>query len=154
MELRILAYIPRRLPYASLGLYTLAISTPTTIAMQKSLLARGPPCRLTLINWMLDFAENVHLESSFCVFEDVVLLKLLIEPDNVRYATCALLLLKKTEQEIGTTCLLQEAERLGLRSQIAAMFQFLETHTQTKEHALPIWNEFVTKAREYKVIIE
>jgi predicted transcriptional regulator len=86
--------------------------------------------------------------------EDAVLHTLLIEPNNVRYTTYALLLLKKTEQKIDKKYLLQEAEKLGLDNQITSMLQFLKTHTRTKEQALPTWNEFITKARDYKVVIE
>ena len=86
--------------------------------------------------------------------EDAILHMQLIEHNNVRYTTYALLLLKKTEQKIDWTYLLQEAERLGLKNKITSMLQFLETHTQPKEQALPTWNEFVTKARDYKVVIE
>ena len=53
---------------------------------------------------------------------------LLIEPDNVRYATYALLLLKKTEKQIDKTYLIKEAERLGLNNEISGMLEFLETH--------------------------
>ena len=86
--------------------------------------------------------------------EDAVLHTLLIEPNNVRYTTYALLLLKKTEQKIDRKYLLQEAEKLGLENQINSMLQFLKTHTQTKEQALPTWNEFITKTKDYKVAIE
>ena len=77
---------------------------------------------------------------------------LLIEPGNVRYATYALLLLKKTEKQIDRPYLLQEAERLGLKTQIIGMLRFLETHTRQGQ-SLPTWNEFVTKANDYAVII-
>ena len=86
--------------------------------------------------------------------EDAILHTLLMEPNNVRNTTYALLLLKKTEQRIDNTYLMQEAERLGLKNQITGMLQFLKTHTQTKEQVLPTWNEFVTKARDYNVVIE
>jgi hypothetical protein len=65
MELRILAYILHRLPYASLYLYTLAISTPTIdcakIASRTTDLSWG----VSLINWMLDFVETVYPIGSF-----------------------------------------------------------------------------------------
>ena len=82
--------------------------------------------------------------------EDVVLHTLLIEPSNVRYTTYALLLLKKTERKIDRSFLLQEAERLSLKNQIISMLQFLTTHEKTSE-TLPTWNEFMEKARDYKV---
>ena len=86
--------------------------------------------------------------------EDAILHTLLIEPNNVRYTTYALLLLKKTEQQIDKTYLLQEAETLGLKHQITDMLQFLKNHTQQKDQALPTWNEFITKANDYKVMVE
>jgi len=86
--------------------------------------------------------------------EDAILHTLLIEPNNVRYATYALLLLKKTEQEIDKTYLLQEAERLGLKKEVTSMLQFLKNHVQLKDQALPTWQEFVTKARDYNLVIE
>jgi DNA-binding HxlR family transcriptional regulator len=86
--------------------------------------------------------------------EDAILHTLLIESNNIRYTTYALLLLKKTEQKIDKTYLLQDAERLGLKNQITSMLQFLKTHTQPKDQALPTWNEFVAKARDYNVVIE
>jgi predicted transcriptional regulator len=86
--------------------------------------------------------------------EDAMLHTLLIEPNNARYTTYALLLLKKTEQQIDKTYLLQEAERLGLKNQVTSMLQFLETHTQPQDQSLPTWNEFITKAKDYKVIAE
>jgi len=86
--------------------------------------------------------------------EDAILHTLLIEPNNARYTTYALLLLKKTEQQIDKTYLLQEAETLGLKQQITDMLQFLKNHTQQKDQALPTWNEFITKANEYKVTVE
>lgn len=84
--------------------------------------------------------------------EDAILHTLLIETNNVRYTTYALLLLKKTEQKIDKSYLLQEAERIGLKNQITSMLQFLKTHTQPKNQALPTWNEFTTKAKDYKVM--
>jgi DNA-binding Lrp family transcriptional regulator len=86
--------------------------------------------------------------------EDAILHTLLIEPNNVRYTTYALLLLKKTEKKIDKKYLLQEAEKLGLENQINSVLQFLKTHTQTKEQALPTWNEFITKSKDYNVVIE
>ncbi len=85
--------------------------------------------------------------------EDALLHTLLIEPCNVRYTTYALLLLKKTEKQIDRAYLLQEAERLGLKTQIIGMLRFLETHTRQEGRSLPSWNEFVTKANDYAVII-
>jgi hypothetical protein len=60
--------------------------------------------------------------------EDVILHTLLIEPNNVRYTTYALLLLRKVKKQIDITYLQQEAERVGLKNQIASMLQFLATH--------------------------
>jgi DNA-binding MarR family transcriptional regulator len=108
---------------------------------------------------------NLQLLSEFDIYlystnrktirpEDAILHTLLIEPNNVRYTTYSLLLLKKNEQKIDNTYLLQEAERLGLKSRICNMLQFLKMHTQPKDHALPTWNEFITKARDYNVVIE
>jgi DNA-binding HxlR family transcriptional regulator len=86
--------------------------------------------------------------------EDAILHTLLIEPNNVRYTIYALLLLKKTEKEIDKTYFLQEAERLGLKKEVTGMLQFLKNHTQLKDQALPTWQEFVTKARDYNLVIE
>ena len=77
---------------------------------------------------------------------------LLVEPDNVRYTTYALLLLKKTDKQIDKTYLLQESERFGLKNQIIGMLQFLETHKRPEGLPLPTWNEFITKANDYAVI--
>ncbi len=86
--------------------------------------------------------------------EDAILHTLLIEPNNVRYTTYTLLLLKKTEQKIDRTYLLQEAKRYGLESQVENMLQFLKTHEKSNEQALPTWNEFLAKAEDYKVVTE
>jgi hypothetical protein len=86
--------------------------------------------------------------------EDAILHTLLMEPNNVRYTTYALLLLKKTEQQIDKTYLLQEAETLGLKQQITDMIHFLKNRTQQKDQALPTWSEFITKAKDYKVTVE
>lgn len=86
--------------------------------------------------------------------EDVILHTLLIEPNNVRYITYALLLLRKVKKEIDVTYLQKEAERLGLKNQIAAMLQFLETHIRPEGQWLPSWDEFVIKAEDYGVMAE
>ena len=82
--------------------------------------------------------------------EEAILHTLLMEPNNVRNTTYALLLLKKTEQRIDNTYTVQEAERLGLKNQIIAMLQFLKSHEQPEDHAFPTWQEFVAKAFERK----
>ena len=86
--------------------------------------------------------------------EDVLLHTLLIDPKNVRYVTYALLLLKKTESCIDRLYLQQEAERLGLNDEIIAMGQFLESHKRLPDYALPSWDEFVIKAKDYGVMTE
>ncbi len=86
--------------------------------------------------------------------EDALLHTLLIEPNNVRYKTYALLLLKKTYRQIDKTYLLQEASKFGLADEITKLFHFLETHMQPKDRSLPTWEEFVTKAKDYLVIAE
>lgn len=86
--------------------------------------------------------------------EDAILHTLLIEPNNVRYTTYALLLLKKTEEKTNKTYLLQEAEKLGLKKEVKSMLQFLKSHTRPQDQALPTWQEFVTKARDYNLVIE
>jgi hypothetical protein len=83
--------------------------------------------------------------------EDALLHTLLIEPTNVRYTTYALLLLKKTQQQINKTYLLQEASRFGLTNKLIGMFQFLDTHMQPNDHSLPTWNEFISKSKDYLV---
>jgi DNA-binding HxlR family transcriptional regulator len=86
--------------------------------------------------------------------EDIILHTLLIEPNNVRYTTYALLLLKKVKKQIDLTYLQKEAERLGLKNQITAMLQFLETHIHPEGQSLPSWEEFVIKAEDYGVMAE
>jgi hypothetical protein len=70
----------------------------------------------------------------------------------VRYATYALLLLKKNQKEIDKTYLLKEAESFGLKQQVVGLLEFLETHRQPEGQSLPNWNEFVAKASDYAVI--
>jgi len=72
----------------------------------------------------------------------------------VRYTTYALLLLKKTEEKTDRKYLLQEAERLGITNMVTSMLQFLKSHVKPKGQALPAWQEFVTKARDYNLVIE
>jgi DNA-binding HxlR family transcriptional regulator len=84
--------------------------------------------------------------------EDVILHTLLIEPNNVRYVTYSLLLLKKYGEKIDTKCLMKQAEKYNLDSQIKSMLQFLETHSPQKGLTLPTWTEFEAKARDYNVI--
>ena len=86
--------------------------------------------------------------------EDVILHTLLIEPNNVRYKTYALLLLRKVHKQIDLTYLQKESERLGLKNQIDAMLQFLETHIRPEGQSLPSWDEFVLKAEDYGVMVE
>jgi DNA-binding transcriptional ArsR family regulator len=86
--------------------------------------------------------------------EDAILHTMLIEPNNVRYTTYALLLLKKTEEKTDRIYLLQEAERLGLKKKVTSMLHFLKSHLQQKDQALPTWQEFVTKAKDYNLVIE
>lgn len=84
--------------------------------------------------------------------EDIILHTLLIEPNNVRYVTYSLLLLKKYKEKIDTNYLMKKAQEYNLDSQIKGMLQFLETHTPQKGSILPTWTEFEAKARDYKVI--
>jgi len=86
--------------------------------------------------------------------EDIILHTLLMEPNNVRYTTYALLLLRKVKKQIDLTYLQKEAERLGLKNQITAMLQFLETHIRPEGQSLPSWDEFVIKAEDYGVMAE
>jgi Fe2+ or Zn2+ uptake regulation protein len=83
--------------------------------------------------------------------EDAILHTLVVEPDNVRYTTYALLLLKKTEKKMDKTYLLKEAERFGLKNQVIGMIEFLETHMRPEGQPLPTWNEFIAKANDYGV---
>lgn len=84
--------------------------------------------------------------------EDAILHTLLVGPDNVRYTTYALLLLKKTEKQIDKAYLLQEAERYGFKKQMNGMLRFLETHIRLEGQPLPTWEEFAVKAEDYGVI--
>jgi hypothetical protein len=86
--------------------------------------------------------------------EDILLHTLLIEPKSVRYVTYALLLLKKTEGCIDKHYLQQEAQRVGLNDEIMTMRQFLENHKRLPDHALPTWDEFIIKAKDYGVMTE
>ena len=83
--------------------------------------------------------------------EDAILHTLLVEQGNVRYATYALLLLKKNQKEIDKTYLLKEAKSFGLKQQVVGLLEFLETHRQPEGQSLPTWNEFVAKASDYAV---
>ena len=84
--------------------------------------------------------------------EDAILHTLLIEPNSTRYTTYALLLLKKIGNNLDMAYLLSEAQRLGIRSQIESMQQFLKTHKRQADSMLPTWNEFVEKATDYRVV--
>ena len=84
--------------------------------------------------------------------EDVILHTLLIEKDNVRYVTYSLLLLKKSLRKIDKEYLMKEAQRLDLGLQVNAMLQFLKTKGARTGLSLPTWAEFITKAKEYRVV--
>jgi DNA-binding transcriptional ArsR family regulator len=84
--------------------------------------------------------------------EDATVHTLLIEPNNVRYAIYALLLLEKYGGKIDREYLSKQARRFGLDRQVSGMLQFLKTHIPMKDLALPTWQEFEEKARDYKVI--
>lgn len=84
--------------------------------------------------------------------EDIILHTLMIERNNVRYVIYSLLLLKKYKEKIDTGYLIREAKKCELDTQVEGMLQFLETHTPQKDLALPTWEEFEAKARDYKVI--
>ena len=86
--------------------------------------------------------------------EDSILHTLLIEPNNVRNTTYALLLLRKVHKQIDLTYLQKEAERYGLKNQIDAMLQFLKTHIHPEGQSLPSWGEFALKAEDYGVMAE
>lgn len=83
--------------------------------------------------------------------EDVILHTLLIERDNPRYTLYGLLLLKKQWRRINKEYLLKEAQTLDLSLQLNAMFQFLKTQGVRRGLALPTWEEYLAKAKEYKV---
>jgi Mn-dependent DtxR family transcriptional regulator len=84
--------------------------------------------------------------------EDVVLHTLLLERDNVRYSTYALLLLKKMEKQIDKTDLLRGAKHYGLEKQMKYMFEFLQTHIRPDGQPLPTWEDFAEKAHNYGVM--
>lgn len=86
--------------------------------------------------------------------EDAILHTLLIEPNNTRYTTYALLLLEKIGPKLDQAYLLKEAERIHLKNLVISMLQFLKTRTQPKEQALPTWNEFSEKAKDYGIVIK
>jgi DNA-binding MarR family transcriptional regulator len=83
--------------------------------------------------------------------EDVILHTLLIERDNPRYTLYGLLLLKKQWRRINKKYLLKEAQTVDLGLQLNAMFQFLKTQGVRRGLALPTWEEYLAKAKEYKV---
>jgi len=83
--------------------------------------------------------------------EDVILHTLLIERDNPRYTLYGLLLLKKQWRRINKEYLLKEAQTFDLSLQLNAMFQFLKTQGVRRGLALPTWEEYLAKAKEYKV---
>jgi len=83
--------------------------------------------------------------------EDAILHILLIGPDSTRYTTYALLLLKKTEEQIDKTYLLKEAEHYALENQAKSMLGFLQTRIRPEGQPLPTWNDFAEKARDYRV---
>ena len=111
------------------------------------------------------FADyNLPLFSEFDVYfystikeaikpEDAVLHTMLIEPGNVRYATYAVLLLKKTEKQLDRTYLKTEAKRLGLENQTENMLKFLQTHKRPEGQMLPTWDDFEEKAHDYGVMV-
>jgi hypothetical protein len=84
--------------------------------------------------------------------EDIILHMLLIEPNNIRYVTYSLLLLKKNREKIDIEYLKKQAQKYDLDSQIKGMLSFLETHAPQNGLPLPTWPEFETKAKEYEVI--
>lgn len=84
--------------------------------------------------------------------EDVILHTLLIDRDNIRYVIYSLLLLKKEQKRINEEYLLKEAQKLDLSLQINVMLQFLRTRGKRRGLTLPTWEEFRTKAKEYRVL--
>lgn len=84
--------------------------------------------------------------------EDIIIHTLLIEPNNVRYTIYALLLLKKNEKRLDRQHLMNEAEKFGQDRLVKGMLQFLKTRIPSKDLALPTWQEFETRAKEYAVI--
>lgn len=89
-------------------------------------------------------------KKTMCI-EDVLLHTLLIERDNSRYTTYALLLLKKESKRINREYLFEEATWLDLGLQVNAMFEFLKTKGVRSGLTLPTWDEFANKARDYGV---
>ena len=84
--------------------------------------------------------------------EDILLHTLLIETNNVRYVLYSLLLLKKFWKKIDKKYLLKEGQKFDLSLQVNGMLRFLRTHGARRGLALPSWEEFAAKAREYKVM--
>jgi len=84
--------------------------------------------------------------------EDAILHTLLLGPNDVRYTLYGLLLMRKEWENIDKEYLLKNSQKLGLSLQINAMLQFLRTQGERKGLTLPSWEEFMAKAREYKVI--
>jgi len=83
--------------------------------------------------------------------EDLILHTLLIDRDNVRYSLYSLLMMKKKWKRINKEYLLREAQKFDLSLQINAMFEFLRTKGVRKGLTLPSWEEFIIKAKQYKV---
>ncbi|HML01882.1 MAG TPA: helix-turn-helix domain-containing protein [Candidatus Bathyarchaeia archaeon] len=82
--------------------------------------------------------------------EDAIIHTLLIEKDNTRYVTYALLLLRKKLGTIDEDYLLREAQRVDTGLQVNAMLLFLRTKGERTGRTLPTWVEFMTRVREYE----
>jgi Mn-dependent DtxR family transcriptional regulator len=81
--------------------------------------------------------------------EDIVLHTILI--DGVTNVTYALILMAKVKTDPDR--LLAAAEKLGLRTQVEGMLDFLASHEPQNGAVLPNWNEFADRARHYGVQI-
>jgi hypothetical protein len=130
------------------------------IRLSKNLRIDNSEFQKTATSCLQDF--GIQLTSDFEVYlysqrkkticiEDVLLHTLLIERDNIRYVTYALLLLKKEAKRINKEYLLEEANWFDLGLQVNAMLEFLRTKGVRGGLTLPTWAEFADKARDYGV---
>lgn len=130
------------------------IRLPKNLEISNTQFQKTATSRFQDFGIQLTFNSDIYFYSrrkkTLCV-EDVILHTLLIESDNVRYTTYALLLLKKESKRISKEHLLEEATWFDLGLKVNAMFEFLRTKGVRSGLTLPTWAEFANKAKEYGV---
>ena len=129
-------------------------TTTTTITKNLQNFHKTATSTFHLYNIPLFSDHDIYLYSTtkkIITPEDTILHTLLIEQNNIRYSTLALLLLKKIEKQIDQPYLLNQAKQYGLESIVRGMFEFLQTHIRPNNQTLPLWEDFAEKTREYGV---